>query len=575
MLVLVARDVTERKRVESALAGERQLMDALLANIPDAIYFKDTRSRFLKCSRMLARRFKLEDPAKVVGKTDFDFYASEHAERSLADEQQIMSTGKPLLNKVEKEIWSSGNETWSLVTKMPLHGNKGGIIGTFGVSRDITELKKAEEARRESEARLQAFLDHAPALISMKDLDGRFILVNHRFVKFVNRKLTDILGHTDAEIFPLALADRLQANDQATLQDLQTREWEETLTAGNEPRVHLSVKFPVADAKGVAVAICSISTDITERRRAQLEHDRLEMQLRQAQKLEAIGQLAAGIAHEINTPTQYVGDNMRFLQDVFGDLKPLLEDYQRMLMLAHHGPLTTQVVKAAQSAIEKADLEYLMEQIPAAIKESMEGLERVAKIVRAMKDFSHPGSRDKMAVDVHRAIESTITVARNEWKYVADMKLEFDPAMPPVPCYAGEFNQVILNLVVNAAHAISEKVKGTDRKGLITITTHSYEEMVEIRVTDTGPGIPDAIRPRIFEPFFTTKEVGQGTGQGLAMAYTCITQKHGGEITFQTEAGVGTSFIIRLPLGKATTASGVIRLNGATGIKDGTALQLH
>ncbi len=575
MLVLVARDVTERKQAESALAAERQLMDALLANIPDAIYFKDTNSRFLKCSRMMARRFKLDEPTRVVGKTDFDFFAREHAERSFADEQQIIATGKPLLNKVEKELWATGHESWSLVTKMPLHDGNGRIIGTFGVSRDITELKTAEEARRESEARLQAFLDHAPALISMKDREGRFILVNHRFVKLVNRKLTDIIGRTDADIFPPALAQRLRIHDQNTLHENKTMEWEEVLPVGEESRVHLSVKFPIADSKGVAVALCSISTDITERRRAQLERDRMEMQLRQAQKLEAIGQLAAGIAHEINTPTQYVGDNMRFLQDVFGDLKPLLEDYQRVLLLANGGTLPAEVIKAAKTAMEKADLEYLMDQIPAAITESLEGLERVSKIVRAMKDFSHPGSRDKMAVDIHRAIESTVTVARNEWKYVADLKLEFDPAMPPVPCFAGEFNQVILNLVVNAAHAIAETVKGSERKGLITIRTVCHEDTAEIQVTDTGTGIPDALRSRIFEPFFTTKEVGKGTGQGLAMAYACIKQKHGGEISFHTEFGYGTSFIIQLPLAKTVNANGVSGLNGGNLNKTTTAMQLN
>lgn len=562
MLVLVARDVTERKAAESALLAERQLMDALLTNIPDAIYFKDINSQYLKCSRMMARRFKLEDPTKVVGKTDFDFFAQNYAERTFAGEQQIIATGKPMLNKVEKEVWACGLETWSLVTKMPLHDGKGRIIGTFGISRDITELKTAEEARRESEARLQAFMDHAPALITMKDMEGKFILANHRFIKFLRKKVTDVIGHTDAEIFPPLLADRIRGNDQNTLRERKTMEWEEVLPSDDESRIYQSVKFPVSDAKGNATAICSISMDITERRRAQLERDRMEMQLRQAQKLEAIGQLAAGIAHEINTPTQYVGDNMRFLQDVFGDLKPLLVDYQRVLLLAQSGGLREEVIQASEKAVVKADLEYLMEQIPAAIKESLEGLERVSKIVRAMKDFSHPGSKDKMLVDIHRAIESTVTVARNEWKYVADLKLEFDPLMPPIPCYAGEFNQVILNLVVNAAHAIVEAVKGTEQKGLITIRSYLRDDVAEIQVSDTGTGIPDANRARIFEPFFTTKEVGKGTGQGLAMAYACITHKHGGCISFQSEVGKGTTFIIQLPLAKTASVAANGSLNG-------------
>ncbi|MBI3300896.1 MAG: HAMP domain-containing histidine kinase [Deltaproteobacteria bacterium] len=176
----------------------------------------------------------------------------------------------------------------------------------------------------------------------------------------------------------------------------------------------------------------------------------------------------------------------------------------------------------------------------------------MTKIVRAMKEFSHPGSEEKVETDLNRAIETTITVARNEWKYVAELATDLDSSLPPVPCLPGEFNQVILNLIINAAHAIAVVVsEGSTSKGTITVSTRHDGDWAEIRVSDTGTGIPEAIRAKIFAPFFTTKEVGKGTGQGLAIAHSVIVDKHKGTIGFETEVGRGTTFIIRLPLASA------------------------
>jgi signal transduction histidine kinase len=261
-----------------------------------------------------------------------------------------------------------------------------------------------------------------------------------------------------------------------------------------------------------------------------------ERQLRLAQKLESIGQLAAGIAHEINTPVQYIGDNAQFLSSAFQDLFRALEQHP----------------SAAGDAIADVDIPYLRSEIPEAIAQMQEGVDRVARIVRAMKRFSHPGPAEKVPADIHQAIDSTILVSRNEWKYVADLTTDFDPEMPPVPCIVGEFNQVILNLIVNATHAIADGVKKSGGKGAIVISTRKNGEFAEIRVSDTGGGIPEAIQSKIFDPFFTTKEVGKGTGQGLAIAHSVIVQKHRGTIHFESETGKGTTFIIQLPLDEAT-----------------------
>jgi signal transduction histidine kinase len=275
----------------------------------------------------------------------------------------------------------------------------------------------------------------------------------------------------------------------------------------------------------------------------------MELQLRQSQKLESIGQLAAGIAHEINTPTQYIGDNARFLKDAFHDLSQVLASGSKLLAAVKNNAVSGELVSELEAAVQKADVDYLVGEIPRAIQQSLDGVERVSKIVSAMKEFSHPGGGEKAPVDLNRAIESTTTVARNEWKYVADLVLDLDASLPAVHCLPGEFNQVILNLIVNASHAIADVIgDGSKGKGTITIRTRRDGSWIEIRVSDTGSGIPEKARGRIFEPFFTTKPVGKGTGQGLAISRSVIVDKHGGTIAFETELGKGTTFIIRLPI---------------------------
>jgi signal transduction histidine kinase len=265
--------------------------------------------------------------------------------------------------------------------------------------------------------------------------------------------------------------------------------------------------------------------------------------------MESIGQLAAGNAHEINTPIQYVGDNIRFLRDAFRDCQALLDQIPGLFddLLAGAPPETVRA--RFQDACAKADLEFLAREIPAALDQSLDGVGRVARIVHAMKEFSHPDAEEKLPADLNRAIESTVTVSRNEWKYVAEVVTDLDPDLPPVPCFVGHFNQVMLNLIVNAAHAIAEKVgDGSSGKGRIRIATRRDGDWAEIRVEDDGAGIPPSLHHRIFEPFFTTKEVGKGTGQGLSTCHAIIVRKHGGRIAFESELGRGTAFIVRLPL---------------------------
>jgi two-component system NtrC family sensor kinase len=274
-----------------------------------------------------------------------------------------------------------------------------------------------------------------------------------------------------------------------------------------------------------------------------------QAKLLQAQKLEAIGQLAAGIAHEVNTPTQYVTDNVSFLQRAFDKLLKLIEAQGQLAEAVRADDVTPQVLEAVDAARKLAKLDYMARQVPRAIEQSLEGLGQISSIVKAMKEFSHPSGAEKQPFDIHDVIESTSIVAKNEWKYVADLQLDFDWSLPPVPLLRNEFSQVMLNLIVNAAHAVAASLPaGSADKGRIVVSTRAAGLNVEVRVSDNGIGIPEAARVRVFEPFFTTKDVGKGSGQGLAIAYSVVVDKHGGSIGFESHVGRGTTFIVSLPL---------------------------
>ena len=265
--------------------------------------------------------------------------------------------------------------------------------------------------------------------------------------------------------------------------------------------------------------------------------------------MEAIGQLAAGIAHEINTPTQFVGDNTRFLQDAFDDLVEACNLYKESIKASKSGALSEERIQDFEKRFAELDIDYLEEEVPQTIQQTLKGIDRITNIVQAMKIFAHPGGDEKEPIDINSEIEKTIVITRNEWKYVAELVTDFDTALPSVPCHRAEFNQVILNLIVNAAHAIADASDDpSSERGTIKISTALDDNRAEIRISDTGPGIPEEIRHRIFDLFFTTKEPGRGTGQGLAIAHSVIVDKHNGKIDIETGEGRGTTFIIRLPL---------------------------
>jgi PAS domain S-box-containing protein len=391
------------------------------------------------------------------------------------------------------------------------------MIGMVRLLRRRDRQRAEATMLRDSEQRFRALVQNSSDLTLVCDTDGK--------LSYVSPAALPILGWTDAQLRGQTYADLLHPDDAAAHRS-RLAAWK-----GGFPEL---VRVRMRRADGSYRLMEANLTDMTDdpsiagvvgNLRDVTDRTRLEGELLHARKLEAVGQLASGIAHEINTPIQYIGDNVRFLSDAFAELSTA--DPSRPLA--------------------GAELEYLLAEIPQAITQTLDGVRRVSTIVAAMKTFGHPGSEKKTLTDINQAVRTTFTVANNVVAQVADVVLDLGE-VPEVSCHPGDINQALLNLVINAAHAIAAKNGDRPGRGTLTVRTAVVADQVQIQVSDTGTGVPDEIGGRLFDPFFTTKAVGHGTGQGLAIAHALITERHGGSLTFDSTIGTGTTFTIRLPI---------------------------
>ena len=265
-------------------------------------------------------------------------------------------------------------------------------------------------------------------------------------------------------------------------------------------------------------------------------------------KLESIGELSAGIAHEINTPVQFIGNNISFLRESFFDMMEILQAFIEFGKLLRDESVHEEILDELDKLIARVDVEYLQDEAPVAFDQTQEGVDRVTKLVLGLKGFAHSSSNEtKSATEINDVINNALIVCRNAYKYVADLKLDLGE-IPHISAFGGDLGQVIVNLVLNAAQAIEEKSRETGERGVITIKSFQKDDNITIQIGDTGGGIPIRLWERIFDPFFTTKEVGKGSGQGLSISRTIIHEKHGGELSFESTIGVGTVFTIQLPI---------------------------
>jgi PAS domain S-box-containing protein len=532
-------EISERKWAEEALCRSEDRFRIAAENASDVIWDLDLDTDQIHSFRPAGARPEEFPFASSVAELERSLHPDDR-QRVMQAVKRIRDSGEPFLQEY-RVVAENGHFAYRSSRATAVCDAQGRPSRCIGVTSDITARKQTEEAL----CHLAAIIESSEAAIISKALDGTVLTWNAAAERMFGYSLAEVKFrrsaivpqerlHEDAELLKAIMRGEC-------IRHVETVR----LRKDGTPISVAQTVSPIRDADGHITGGSWVVWDITERKA-------LERQLAQAQKLESIGQLAAGIAHEINTPIQYVGDNIRFLRDSLSGLDRLLRSVQELVPVMQSGESGCQFVKQIEILVRDADLEYLREEMPKSIDQSLEGVEHIAKIVRAMKDFSHPGPIEKAASDLNRAIESTIQVSRNEWKYVADVTAELDPNLPLVECVTGEMNQVVLNLIVNAAHSIADVVKNqSDGRGKITVSTHQDGDWVEIRVKDTGTGIPEAVREKVFDPFFTTKSVGKGTGQGLAIAHSVVVQKHGGSINFETETGVGTTFVVRLPLGKA------------------------
>jgi PAS domain S-box-containing protein len=525
----VAVDITEQREAQEALIKTQRQLAAIVGSSDDAIIGERIDGTITSWNHGAERIFGYTRE-EMLGQSRTILCVS-GKETEMADISERIARGERIEHFETMRRHKNGSAIKISLSASPIRDEAGNIVGSSKVAHDISKRMQLEHELLATAGRLRVVLESTQAVIIAVDDQWR--------ITYANQSMDygdpgSLLGKSLWEIQP-GLVGTVFESDFRQAVSSRTPVSREAYFSPHKAWYAVSV-YPSDDG------LLIIRRDITE------QHA-LEEQLRHSQKMEAIGQLAAGIAHEINTPIQYVGDNTNFLKDSWGSVSELLSVAKQMRDHFGSEDSARDLTAAFDQCVAAADLDYVTKEFPRAIEESLEGLQRVAKIVRAMKEFSHPGSEDKRALDINHAIETTITVAKNEWKHVAQVETCFDPRLPAAPCIAGEFNQVILNLLINASHAIGDTIgKDGKDKGRITIFTRRVDGYAEIAVQDTGTGIPEHIRPRIFEPFFTTKEVGKGTGQGLSLAHMTIVKRHNGRIWFDTEVGKGTTFFVQIPL---------------------------
>ncbi len=406
-----------------------------------------------------------------------------------------------------------------------------------GYATDLKNAKDYAEVKRiQAENLLQKAVESLPHGVIITDENNKIMHINQAFADIYSLNAEELSKMETCEDVRRALTP---VGEEAFVCTSHSSSESIPMTKLNNGRCVLHSYQALASGGAVWV-----DTDITNLVEVEERNRKLERELLHVQKMESIGTLAGGIAHEINTPIQYIGDNLQFIGDSIDEVMNLLTGYEALAGEAELKNASSGLMQQFKAQAEDADLEFLRAEMPSAVGQSLAGIEQVSRIVLAMKEFAHPSSKEKTLVDINRVIERALVICSNEFKTVAEITLHLAADIPPILAHEGDLNQLILNLVVNAAYAIREKSK---EMGRIDVTTKQLPQQILLTVKDDGCGIPKEFLDRVFDPFFTTKEVGKGSGQGLALCYDIVVNKHGGKIDVESVVGDGTTFRVVLP----------------------------
>ncbi|MES2474855.1 MAG: PAS domain-containing protein [Verrucomicrobiota bacterium] len=515
----ISSDVTELMETQLTLERERNTLRALLDSIPDSIYIRNFDGHYIVVNRALAALVGCEDPEQVTGKTPYDFFPEERARAFIEEDHKVMLDGQAVINQNSRVHDTTGDLRHFLTTKVPVRDREGQVFGIVGINRDVTEQEKARQALRQTERRMQEIVDNSPSPMYVKSLDGRYLMINRRYEEMFGVTAEEVIGKTDIEVHGDAdSVRRLQKNDRLVIERGQPVQVDEILTFPEGDRTFVSVKFPMRDLDGEIHAVGGMSTDITDRKKAERElqalnqelmqtHENLTQaheQLIQAEKMESVGRLAAGVAHEVKNPLAMIGMGLE--------------------LLARHLPADD--AKAAET-----------------IARMKRGIDRAKKIVRGLVDYSsdrrlefHPWHPNNLVADALELVEYQLRKG--------GIRIDFQPSdgLPVVEVDQTKIEQVLVNLFINAMHAMDGDGELTIRTDLISLDNVSPDEgnrlrdrlrqgdrMVRITVADTGQGIAEEVLGKLFDPFFTTKPTGKGTGLGLTVSRK-IAELHGGDL---------------------------------------------
>lgn len=411
-----------------------------------------------------------------------------------------------------------------------------------------------EAARQATNEFLESVMESATNAIFVLDSGYHFRLVSRAGGHLTGFHEDELINQPFTVLFPPTDHTRIERQLVKTaVMGKNIEQYETRILRKDGQCVSIVLGLSRLQELGQTVGLVAVAEDITRLKSLQYE-------LNQAQHTRSIGQLACGLAHEINTPAQYILSNATFLQESMNDILRLLGHYEQLVQHLAQGEEVDSLLCDLAAYRQQINMDFLREELPQAIGQSHEGIYQVVRVVEALKQFAQPGEDRFLEANLNRAIENTVTVAQNTWKQVADIKLELDPSLPWVICRVSDFNQVMLNLIINAADAIAQVIPNRQEKGVITIGTRREREWAVITVTDTGAGIPEAFRDRIFDPFFSSKGVGHGFGMGLSTCQSVVVRDHGGSIRFETETGKGTTFWVRLPVKPKSTVEDLVHV---------------